>query len=407
MRVLFVHTATLPPLGADTWIQLQIMKELDRSAYELHVACATGTHDAPTPTFEAISRIPNIQVHPVDLGPELFGRTRTGKVLGLLGALRAFPSLGHLAVFIRHDGVRVIHTTDRPRDALAAVALSRVTRAKCVIHAHVAYGDWMSPLLKWSLKRADALIAVSDFVADTLVASGHSPENIHVVLNAINPMDWTPGQGRQDARRELEVPEHAPVIITVCRLFPPKGPGELVRALPILRQDFPDVRLVVVGQEMVIGYQKQLEELALELGVADNVIFTGRRGDVERLMAAADIYAMPSLAEPFGLVFLEAMAMELPVVALNSGGAPEVVEHGTTALLSEPGDMAGLTEHLLALIRDPQRRQRMGVNGRRRVEEHFATRRMATDTGLVYEQVTSGGAVAPNLLRGKHERVIG
>jgi len=116
---------------------------------------------------------------------------------------------------------------------------------------------------------------------------------------------------------------------------------------------------------------------------------------------------MPSLEEPFGLVFLEAMAMELPVVGLATGGSPEVVEHGTTGLLSQPGDIGGLSENLLALLRDPERRTRMGANGRRRVEEHFTTPRMARDTALVYEWLTSRPGMAENMVRGGHERVVG
>ena len=114
MRVLFVHTATLPPLGADTWVQVQIIRDLDRSAYEVHVACATGTSDAPTPTFQALSGIADIHLHPVDFGPELFGRTLGGKARGLFGALRAIPSLARLVLFVRRQRVQVIHTTTAP-----------------------------------------------------------------------------------------------------------------------------------------------------------------------------------------------------------------------------------------------------------------------------------------------------
>ena len=400
MRVLFVHTATLPPLGADTWVHVQIIRDLDRSAYEVHVACATGTRDAPTPTFQALSGIADLHVHPVDFGPELFGRTLAGKARGLFGALRAIPGLARLALFVRRQGVEVIHTSDRPRDALASVLLSRLTGAKCVVHVHVAYGDWMSAMLKWSLKQADGLIAVSEFVSSTLAASGHSTEKIHVVLNAIDPDDWVPGRGRVEARQELGIGQDAPVILTVCRLFPAKGPAELIRALPALRKMYPDLHLLIVGKEMVTGFQHELEDLARQQGVRDSVTFTGRRPDIERLMAAADIYAMPSLGEPFGLVFLEAMAMELPVVALESGGAPEVVEQSTTGLLSQPGDQVGLFDHLLALLGDPSRRRRMGINGRERVQEHFTTSRMASDTALVYEQLTSRRPMESHTLRG-------
>ena len=141
-------------------------------------------------------------------------------------------------------------------------------------------------------------------------------------------------------------------------------------------------------------YREELAELAHELDVAENVVFTGRRSDVARLMAAADIYAMPSLGDPMALVFLEAMAMRLPVVALDSGGAPEVIQHGTTGLLSEPGDIGGLTENLLALVRDPARREAMGAKGRRRVEACFTAPRMASDTAELYRSLVSPKALA-------------
>jgi glycosyltransferase involved in cell wall biosynthesis len=117
-------------------------------------------------------------------------------------------------------------------------------------------------------------------------------------------------------------------------------------------------------------------------------------------MAAADVFAMPSVGEPFGLVYLEAMAMGLPVVALRSGGVPEVVGHDVTGLLSEPGDELGLARNVAALLADPQRRARMGAAGRQRVVDGFTPRRMAADMAAVYRAVT-GGAAQP----GHEERV--
>ena len=179
------------------------------------------------------------------------------------------------------------------------------------------------------------------------------------------------------------------MIVTVCRLFRSKGPGDLVDALPGVHKEHPDARLVVVGGEMEPGFLAELQHLARDLGVERHVSFTGRRNDVPRLMAAADVYAMPSLYEPFGLVYLEAMAMELPVVALNSGGTPEVVVHGETGLLSDPGDLDALTAHLVRLLDDPDERARMGERGRRLVEERFTIRRMADDVAAVYARVAA------------------
>jgi glycosyltransferase involved in cell wall biosynthesis len=94
------------------------------------------------------------------------------------------------------------------------------------------------------------------------------------------------------------------------------------------------------------------------------------------------------MEEPFGLVFLEAMAMKKPVVALDTGGAPEVVTHGKTGFLSATGDIDALAENMLTLLRDPLLRKQMGELGRSDVEARFSTQRMARDMAQVYERIT-------------------
>jgi glycosyltransferase involved in cell wall biosynthesis len=127
-----------------------------------------------------------------------------------------------------------------------------------------------------------------------------------------------------------------------------------------------------------------LKQLAAGLGVSDNVIFTGRRSDMPSMMAACDVFALPSNGEPFGLVFLEAMAMKKPIVAFDNGGTPEVVEHDRSGLLSRPDDPPALAANLRLLLRDAALRARMGEYGRERVERHFTASRMADDTARAY-----------------------
>jgi glycosyltransferase involved in cell wall biosynthesis len=390
--VLFVNTATLPPLGADTWVHVQIMRRLDRASHVVHTACAPGSPGRPTPTYRALESVSDLHVVPVDLGPELAGRTSPiDKARGVWETLPALISLARLARYIRRHDIQIIHASDRPRDAFASNVLARLTGAKCIVHVHVGYDTWMTRLRRWSLKRADALIAISDFVKGSLVSSGHRHRTTHVVLNAIDVDDWHPGIGRNETRRELGLPETAPVLVTVCRLFAAKGLEELIQALAMIREEQPEVRLLIVGDDGPLRgtYERALASLVHELGLDDHVVFTGRRSDVARLMAAADVYAMPSVDEPFGLVFLEAMAMERPVVALDNGGTPEVVEHGRSGLLSSPGDIEGFAANVLLLLREPELREQMGRFGRRRVEERFTIDRMARDTASVYRLVAS------------------
>jgi len=108
---------------------------------------------------------------------------------------------------------------------------------------------------------------------------------------------------------------------------------------------------------------------------------------VPRLLAASDVFAMPSFEEPFGLVYAEAMAMKRPVVALDNGGTPEVVDHGKSGLLSSPDDLPALAANLLTLLRDPALRARMGEYGRKQVELRFSPDRMARDMAAVYDRL--------------------
>ena len=160
-------------------------------------------------------------------------------------------------------------------------------------------------------------------------------------------------------------------------------------ALAAVKRDLPDVRLVIVGADYPpgSGVSSKLRAQAEELGVGSHVSFAGHRNDIAALLAASDVFALPSFEEPFGLVFAEAMAMKRPVVALGNGGTPEVVRHGETGLLSAPGDIPGLAANLVTLLRDPALRARMGEAGRRDVERRFTPARLSLDVEKVYASV--------------------
>jgi glycosyltransferase involved in cell wall biosynthesis len=129
---------------------------------------------------------------------------------------------------------------------------------------------------------------------------------------------------------------------------------------------------------------ERLRRQVADLGLDENVVFTGHRTDMRRLLGACDIFTMPSFEEPFGLVFAEAMAMSKPVVALSSGGALEVVADGETGLLSPPGDAVALADNISLLLGDPALRDRMGRAGRERVERLFRPERLCEDYAAFY-----------------------
>jgi glycosyltransferase involved in cell wall biosynthesis len=324
----------------------------------------------------------------VDLGQEVAGGNWSSKVRAVLSLVPAAWGVVKLAAYVRREKIEVLHTTDRPRDAVVCVLLARVMPVRSVVHVHVGFNtDWMRRSLQWAIRNADAVVAISSFVADTLAEAGWERSDVDVVLNGIDVDAWTPRLGRDSLRQALGVEGATPVVLTACRLFRAKGVSELVQAVHDLSDDVPDLVLLVAGREMEPGYADELAAQARTWGIEERVRLLGQRDDVAALMAAADVFAMPSDLEPFGLVFAEAGAMELPVVALRNGGTVEVVEDEVTGLLSEPGDRVALAENLRTVVLDGDRRALLGANGRRRVSSRFTTRLMAESTASVLRRV--------------------
>ncbi len=151
----------------------------------------------------------------------------------------------------------------------------------------------------------------------------------------------------------------------VGRLVEEKGLPELAAAWQCLAPSHPNLHLVIAG---VGGYEQAFRE---QLQGAPRLHWLGHRRDVPSVMKALDLVVMPSWEEPFGIVALEAMAAERPVIATRAGGLPEVVLDGTTGYLIPPRDTRALAAAITRLAGDPETRVRMGRAGARRVREHF------------------------------------
>jgi glycosyltransferase involved in cell wall biosynthesis len=396
INVLFMQSQDY--FGADSMIHGLIMQHLDRDRFTVHVACNPGAETRPGPALRALEPIEDLQVRPTEFGPTAHGRARTqlARDAVRLGP-RAAGDLARLATYARRHRVDVVHGTEKPRDAFYGLMVARAAGARAVVHLHVKVEDWMSPLTRWAMRRADGLVGVSRFVADSAVAMGHDPCRVHAVLNALALPDDTVAHEEAEAsvRAEFSVPDGVPLLLVASRLFPWKGHGDLLRALAVVRRAGCLFRLLVVGEDDPRAtpgggsYTTELQQLRDELGLTDAVLFTGFRSDVPRLMQACDAFVMPSFEEPFGVVYLEAMAASKPVVALDNGGTREVVRHGRTGLLSPPGDIPALAAHIQELLADRRRRDSMGRAGRRRLEAEFLPGRLADDMATVYEELAA------------------
>lgn len=173
------------------------------------------------------------------------------------------------------------------------------------------------------------------------------------------------------------------------RLTPWKGHRTLLQAFAKVVAQRPEARLLVVGEVAFWAdeYGEELRALADRLDLNGRVIWAGFRADVPELLRLCEVLVLPSRNEPFGRVLIEAMATAKPVVATNSGGAPEIVVPNETGLLVPPEDAQGLAEALVQLLSDAALRERLGAAGLARAREHFDVRRVVSQVEGIYEEM--------------------
>ena len=171
----------------------------------------------------------------------------------------------------------------------------------------------------------------------------------------------------------------------VARLVPGKGHADALRAFARVVREETSARLIIAGDGPL---QRSIENLAISLSIGERVKLLGYRKDVPALLAASDAFVHPSLGEPFGLSILEAMAAGRPVIAYRDGGPSEVIQDG--GILVAPGDIAGLTEAMLRLARDPDLAARMGRIAQQDVEVRFNPKTEADRFGAFLCAVAAG-----------------
>lgn len=176
-------------------------------------------------------------------------------------------------------------------------------------------------------------------------------------------------------------------IVSVGNLRAEKGQDVLIDAFASLLSEFPDARLVLVGDGPM---RSRLEDAVRSLGIGSHVIFAGAVNEPWSYLSKADAFAAPSRSEALGIAVIEAMAAGLPVVASNVGGLPELVQDGVTGYLVPPGDDRVLTESLGRLLRDSSTRHRMASAGRRAAES-LKMETMCDSYFELYERLMVGG----------------
>jgi glycosyltransferase involved in cell wall biosynthesis len=241
---------------------------------------------------------------------------------------------------------------------------------------------YVRPALRWTLRYAHALTAITEDCRQHALRAGAPAEHIRLVFNGTDLRRFSPDQNGSgpDLR-------YGPHMIFACRqLFPRKGIRFLLEAAAQLKPRFPDLKVVLAGD----GFERpELARLAADLGIAQDVTFLGwvPNTDLPPYYRAAAVSVIPSLEEGFGIPAAEAMGCEVAVVASDAGGLPEVVEDGVTGLVVPRGDSGALAKAIGSLLQDPERRRVMGQAGRLRALRLFDWDRSAEQFEQLYREI--------------------
>jgi L-malate glycosyltransferase len=235
---------------------------------------------------------------------------------------------------------------------------------------------------RWGILQSDAVTAVSESLRGTTVEQLGIHNQIDVVPNFIDPARFEQTRNGPGARRWGRPGER--LLVHISNFRPVKRVLDVITIFERVQRKVPS-RLILVGDGPDRG---KVEQYCREHHICGSITFIGSLPLVEEVLVGADLFLLPSESESFGLAALEAMSCEVPVIATQAGGLPEVVVHGETGYLCPVGDVEGMAAAALHLLGDEDLRRRMGEASRRRAVEEFSQDTVVQRYRAIYQRVT-------------------
>jgi len=298
-------------------------------------------------------------------------------------------------------GLHILRVARRIRKLVKAEGVSLVHANSTTAQIYGGLAAWMAGvpsvwhvrdlvplgwLGAWLCRLSSRIVAISLAVARCVSPSCRYDERINVIHNGIHveSFRWHTRAGK--IRGELGLTDGDRIVSMVGQIVPWKGHATFIRALA----QIPEAVGLIVGNDLFGDHAdllNSLHALSRDLGVGDRIIFLGWRDDVPDILMDTDVLALPSEAEPFGRVALEAMALGKPVVGTLAGGLPEIVVQGKTGILVEPGDADQMAQAIRSLLNEPDVARAMGEAGLERVRSHFSVASCVHDIEEVYDEL--------------------
>ncbi|HEY0058557.1 MAG TPA: glycosyltransferase family 4 protein [Flavisolibacter sp.] len=318
---------------------------------------------------ELVSR--NLTVEKFDLRRFSKAQTLFSKMGYLFQVLRTSARLARL---VRKEKIDLIYANSN-QSLPYALGARLFTGKKTVWHVRDKIDNrFLARLLSSLVSR---IICISGFIA------GQFPEmkgKKHLVYNGIDTHRWSPSAKTGFLQKELGLPQGTLLVGQIGQLLPWKNYSDLVKLAMLVAPSFQNVHFLIIGEDLFgenREYVNGLKALIEEHGLTPRISFLGHRKNIRDCMNELDIIVHFALHEPFGRVVMEAMALEKPVVAYDSGGVKEIVRDSKTGFLAPPKNYSEAANKVLMLLEDESLRRSLGIQGRKDVCERFSAAAMA------------------------------
>jgi glycosyltransferase involved in cell wall biosynthesis len=290
---------------------------------------------------------------------------------------------------IKRKNIDIVHSNS-PRAGFLGGLCAKLSKVASVIHVRDIHLSPFSNSLKAFILDilSDKIIAVSGATMLSIIEKRtYLERKTRVIYNGID-LKKIDSITFKDIRKELGLSEEELVMGSIGIIHPAKGHETLLRSVPIVKEKFPSLKVLIIGESFIEKerrYKDFLLNLTIELGISNDVIFTGWREDVLDLLKAMDIFVLPSIyPEPFPRTLLEASALKKPIVATKVGGVMEIVKDGHTGVLVSPSNHYELASAIISLLENRDKAEELAVNARKFLEGNFTIEKHVREITNLY-----------------------
>ncbi|MEW6685358.1 MAG: glycosyltransferase family 4 protein [Candidatus Edwardsbacteria bacterium] len=311
---------------------------------------------------------------------------RTVNPLSILsGTWKFLATVLKITVLLKEKGIKLVYANSLKTAIIGGIA-ARLTKRSSIWHVRdfIPSGLFRPLFLFAGYLLMNRIIVNSKAVAGIF---GKKASKVRVVYNAQEFLKIK--EDKDEIRRDLGLDSEDLVLGWAGRIHPEKGLEYLIEAMREILDFAPKVKLLILGDASLgnESYERRLKKLSVHLKVQDRIQFLGFHRDISQIFSTFDIFVLPSLREPFGLVTLEAMQLGKPVIATNTGGTPEIVVDGETGLLVPPKEAKALAQAIISLLKNREFREKMGRQGKERVQRNFSLESHLRGMEEVFDEV--------------------